>query len=159
MDYSPTLPIRVSAGNRFDLSAEVDRQIDVGRIPVCALYDWGDLDFRTQKEHNSWVTGHSSSNISVDRLTACTQSLCAVFTLHHAAAAVLSSVPGGRSLTLATAPVCALRPTGGPLGPFRPATIHCNMQEKSCFLVSNDLITVLGGMQWIVEQIWCNMQN
>lgn len=44
---------------------------------------------------------------------------------------MLPSVPGGRSLALAAAPVCALRPAGGPLGPLRPAAIHCKMRQKT----------------------------
>lgn len=119
--------------------------------------------FPRTKKYNSRVTGRSSLNISLGTLTACTQSLRAVFAFHHAAAAVLSSVPGGRSLTLAAAPVCALRPTGGPLGPFCPAAIHCNMQEKSWFKKRNKknkhFITVCGGLQWTVEQILCSLQN
>lgn len=60
------------------------------------------------------------------RLTSCTQALCAIFALHHAAAAVLSSVYGWGGLALAAAPVGALCPTGGPLRPLRPASIHCS---------------------------------
>lgn len=82
---------------------------------------------------------HPSSNTLLRWLTACTQPLGAVFALHHAAAAVLPSVPGWRGLALATAPVGALCPTGWPLCPLRPAAVHWN--ETAGKWVTGQLIT------------------
>lgn len=85
---------------------------------------------------------HSSSDTLLSRLTARTQPLSAVFALHHAAVAVLPSVPGWGRLALATAPMGALCPTGGPLSPLCPAAIHWNAKAEAChFAADQELIS------------------
>ena len=51
---------------------------------------------------------------------------------------MLPPISGWGGLTLATAPMGAFRPTGGPLCPLRPATIHWNAEAETCHLNLSD---------------------
>lgn len=106
------------------------------------------------------LNNHSSSNTQALRwLTSRTQPLSAVFALHHAAAAVLPSVPGWGCLALATAPMSALCPTGGPLCPLCPAAIHWNAKAEACHFTAERITPGLRGIgTWRYNAAWCMCQ-
>lgn len=90
-----------------------------------------------------------------------TQPLSAVFALHHAPAAVLPSVPGRRGLALATAPVGALGPTGRPLCPLCPTTIHCDTNIEGCHHTGQPQLMTSSSSDWdrysLLHLLFCSL--